>query len=412
MTRLNNALVIAGLAMLVLAFFIGPTLTFFGFSISTNTVTLNSSQVTAPGVISPEYAFVSDNSFAAFNPASGQTKTGDYTGYSHSIPVGATISKVEVGLEHQEPNLAGCILFLALRVGTFAGGLATQSSEVFFWTDITSVQAWSVSTLANTVVRYEVRADVNCSSTSFLDWIPLRVTYTVATNNPPTAAFSFTPTAPLANQTVSFNATLSNDADGSIAEYKWDFGDGSPEVVSISSATATHLYSAAGNYTSKLTVTDNLGASAFSTAIVRVGASGSPPPPPPPLAVSFNWEAINLFVTFNSTVTGGTGPYTYFWDFSTSVTSSDPNPFGSFETAGTYVVLLIVTDSEGLTAGAQSEVTVVESGANTGSSTPIVGSPGSGSQPEPSALVTFAQAIFAVIGSVLVAVGVIRKVRD
>jgi hypothetical protein len=54
--------------------------------------------------------------------------------------------------------------------------------------------------------------------------------------------------------TVSVDATGSADEDGTLEGFSWDFGDGS----SGEGATASHTYTAAGTYTVKLTVSDNL----------------------------------------------------------------------------------------------------------------------------------------------------------
>lgn len=51
---------------------------------------------------------------------------------------------------------------------------------------------------------------------------------------------------------VSFN-DQSNDPDGSIVAWSWDFGDGS----SSTQQNPTHTYATAGSYTVKLTVTDD-----------------------------------------------------------------------------------------------------------------------------------------------------------
>lgn len=56
---------------------------------------------------------------------------------------------------------------------------------------------------------------------------------------------------------VAFDASASSDSDGTIAQYEWDFGDGTTESGSITQ----HLYTAAGTYTARLTVTDDGGGS-------------------------------------------------------------------------------------------------------------------------------------------------------
>jgi len=63
-----------------------------------------------------------------------------------------------------------------------------------------------------------------------------------------------------AGQEITFNGSNSSDSDGSIAEYIWDFGDGS----SGSGVSPVHAYSEAGNYTVKLTVKDDKGAQSAS----------------------------------------------------------------------------------------------------------------------------------------------------
>jgi len=69
-------------------------------------------------------------------------------------------------------------------------------------------------------------------------------------NQPPTAGFSFT----TEYLTAAFTDT-SQDPDGSIASWSWNFGDGSTS----SSQNPSHTYVSDGTYTVSLTVTDNLG---------------------------------------------------------------------------------------------------------------------------------------------------------
>jgi len=77
-------------------------------------------------------------------------------------------------------------------------------------------------------------------------------------NVPPEASFTFEPEEPYAGQEVSFDASGSEDPDGKIVGYSWDFGDGEVgEGVEVK-----HLFEKPGTYTVKLTVTDDDGAKA------------------------------------------------------------------------------------------------------------------------------------------------------
>lgn len=84
-------------------------------------------------------------------------------------------------------------------------------------------------------------------------------------NQPPSLSISASPTSGVSPLFVSF-ASSASDADGFIASYFWNFGDGT----SSSSANPTHTYSA-GSYNASLTVTDNSGAT--TTKSVGINAS-------------------------------------------------------------------------------------------------------------------------------------------
>ena len=86
------------------------------------------------------------------------------------------------------------------------------------------------------------------------------------TNQPPVANFVWTPDSPTPNDPVTFDASGSTDPDGTIASYAWDFGDG----VTGTGVGPNHTYTAEGDYTVKLTTTDNNGATAEITRTVHV----------------------------------------------------------------------------------------------------------------------------------------------
>ena len=75
------------------------------------------------------------------------------------------------------------------------------------------------------------------------------ITDAQATNKAPTAAFTYT----VSGATVTFDAGGSSDSDGTITEYKWDFGDGS----SGSDAQVQHTYSTLADVSVTLTVIDS-----------------------------------------------------------------------------------------------------------------------------------------------------------
>ena len=99
----------------------------------------------------------------------------------------------------------------------------------------------------------------------------------VVVNQPPVATTAGTSPAVSANGTISGTAPFtvnfvgnnSRDPDGLIASYLWDFGDGTTSILS----NVTKTYSAAGNYTARLTVTDNAGATATATLLIAVAAT-------------------------------------------------------------------------------------------------------------------------------------------
>jgi PKD repeat protein len=71
---------------------------------------------------------------------------------------------------------------------------------------------------------------------------------------------------------VNFDAMSSNDPDGTISTYLWNFGDGSTST----EPSISHTYTVSGGYTATLTVLDNLGARADSSVIINV-ADPAPP---------------------------------------------------------------------------------------------------------------------------------------
>ncbi|MBT1002474.1 PKD domain-containing protein [Paenarthrobacter sp. DKR-5] len=136
-----------------------------------------------------------------------------------------------------------------------------------------------------------------------------------AANQAPTAKFS----ASTAGLSVDVDGSASTDADGTVAAYAWDFGDGAKAT----GVKASHSYAAAGTYTVKLTATDDAGATGTTSQAVTVAA-------PSAAAVSFrsgaqtNVNSTAPTVTVPSDVAAGDALLLIATVNTTSSTAADP----------------------------------------------------------------------------------------
>ncbi len=89
-------------------------------------------------------------------------------------------------------------------------------------------------------------------------------------NQLPQAVISADPASGDAPLEVSFDGSGSSDPDGSIVDYRWDFGDNQTG----SGATVSHTFQDAGYYTVRLTVEDDLGATGSATASILARGQG------------------------------------------------------------------------------------------------------------------------------------------
>ena len=177
-------------------------------------------------------------------------------------------------------------------------------------------------------------------------------TQTVTVDDPPTA--TFTPSASVAapDATVSFDASASGPGDpgGTITDYSWNFGDGTPVDDTGGSADATHAFASPGIYTVALTTTDDLGVSTTATRQVTVDT--------PAAAVTISPATVvapGTAVSFDAT--GSTDPegtiIDYSWNFGDGTPVDDAGTSTSIQRAyasrGTYTVTLTVTNNFGQT---------------------------------------------------------------
>lgn len=74
-------------------------------------------------------------------------------------------------------------------------------------------------------------------------------------------------TAPNAPAVINFDASDSDDPDGEIVAYQWDFGDGSRELIPV----VAHTFASPGEFRVRLTVTDDTGVTDTADRIIEIG---------------------------------------------------------------------------------------------------------------------------------------------
>jgi PKD repeat protein len=165
-------------------------------------------------------------------------------------------------------------------------------------------------------------------------------------------ALSATPSAGALPLVVHFNATVSS---GQPSWFNWSFGDGSFWNSTVAGASSPfHRYSNAGLFNASVRV-DEFGCQERAT--VSVAAV------PGPLTVVITSNALPgvapLRVTFNATVTGGSGTYvSAIWEFGDGHVGSGLGVAFTYDSPGEFTAVLNVTDSAGHWAVATTVVTV------------------------------------------------------
>ncbi len=173
----------------------------------------------------------------------------------------------------------------------------------------------------------------------------------VVRNVGPTAAFAFAPTSPLTFDDVQMD-DRSTDPDGTIADWRWDFGDGTASTL----AEPAKSWRRAGAYTITLTVTDDDGATATASATITVRNRA-----PTAAFVIVNAPVVRNEVTrFRDESVDVDGSIaTWSWTFGDGGSATIQNPDHTYTQIRTVTITLTVTDDLGSTGTASKTVTVV-----------------------------------------------------
>ncbi|RYE24654.1 MAG: PKD domain-containing protein [Sphingobacteriales bacterium] len=169
-------------------------------------------------------------------------------------------------------------------------------------------------------------------------------TITVTVHDTPSVNFTASPTTGCNPLTVQFTDGTNPHATGT-STYSWAFGDGSPFD---NAKNPSHIYTATGckNVTLQVTNSNNCSQSKTKSNLVCI----NPSPDVTFTASTQTFCRVGGTTTFTSTVTSGTAPFTYDWDFGDATThGTTANPTHNYTgiSPKTYTVTLTVTDANG-----------------------------------------------------------------
>ncbi len=184
-----------------------------------------------------------------------------------SVPVGQ-VALLDVQLQNNDPNGPPCVMTVT--------SISVTVGATFF--DLVGLPSVPFTVVAGSPFTFQVRfsppqvGPLNGIVTIESDdaqtpvkEVPLSGTG-VLENQPPECDANG-PYIALVGEAVAFDGSDSSDPDGTIVAYDWQFGDGTTGT----GVNPSHTYTAAGNYTATLTVTDDGGAFSSCDADVMIG---------------------------------------------------------------------------------------------------------------------------------------------
>jgi gliding motility-associated-like protein len=184
--------------------------------------------------------------------------------------------------------------------------------------------------------QFSFITDIGCFSDT--------TSHIVALTGKPTAKFGIS-NPQCVNQQIVFSDSSFAAPGSSLVKWYWNFGDGSPQIIANSSASQTHSYSSAGNFTATLTVESQTGCQSlvFSKQVIIH--------PNPVVNFSFSNACLpagtTQFTDLTTIADGTQNLFTWSWNFGDGGTSNLQSPVHNYSSLGPFNVVLTVTSNNG-----------------------------------------------------------------
>jgi len=277
------------------------------------------------------------NEFVEFqNPVNDTVQTGGCAGVNYNLQVTIPYQTTNISWNFEDGTTPYVDSSPTVKSTTVKG---TQTLYTYQYPKPVSYTAGSHSVVATV---FDPVADV-CGSNETIEF-----DFTIT--NPPNTGFTVAPNTCFGDSTA-FKDTTTVALGNYEKSWLWNFGDGKTSTLQ----NPVHLYTAPGNYTVSLTVTDNNGCSTVSAPVsIHISAL--------PVAnfTSSNPDCVTQNITFTdkSTSTDGT-IIKWVWSFGDGVIDTLVNntPFThSYDTTGTDTVKLMVISNKGCSSGVFSQI--------------------------------------------------------
>lgn len=189
---------------------------------------------------------------------------------------------------------------------------------------------------------------VEAGERAVVDTAALRAPWQGEVDEPPTASFTVSNSAPSTGEVVTFDASESSDPEGEIASYDWDFdGDGTWDATG---RTASRQYPSTGPVTVRLRVVDEAGNVATTSRQLTVG--NQPP------VVDVQSSCAGLTCSFSANATDPDVSVTDIeWTFGDGSSGSGASVTHEYAQSNTYEVTVTVQDDTGATTSRTRTVT-------------------------------------------------------